>query len=226
MKIIQCVQGSEEWFNARLGKLTSSTIADVVAKRKRGTEELACRVDLRLDLVTERLTRKPCDHFVSLWMEQGKDREPLARIAYELRFGFETEQIGFAEHERIAQAGASPDGLVGDDGLVEFKCPKTNTHLGYRLAECVPEQYVPQMMWQMAVTGRQWCDFVSFHPDFPDPLDLFVCRLIRDDSMIAAMEAEAKKFLDEVEVVMIQVSGGLEGLLERSLPPRAVIPAY
>lgn len=225
MKILDCVQGSSVWFDARIGHLTSSRIKDAISKRKRNpTEDLACRVDLRLDLAVERVTRKPMEHFVSRWMEEGKEKEPLARAAYEIYQETETKEVGFVFHPDIAFAGCSPDGLVGEDGLVEFKAPKSNTHAEYLLGERVPELYIPQMMWQMACTGRQFCDFASYHPDFPEGLDLFVCRLPRDEAQIEMMETEAVKFLAQVETMVAQLKGGIKEVLRMSLVPRAVIP--
>lgn len=224
-------QGTQEWFDIRVGRLTSSSIVDAITKRKRRstkessiTEPLQAYLDLRMTLAVERVTKKPIDHFVSRWMQEGKDKEPLARAAYELREDIETEQIGFAVHPEMAWAGASPDGLVGDDGLVEFKCPKANTHAEYLLMECIPEQYIPQMTWQMASTGRKWVDFVSFHQDFPGPLNLIVHRLHRNNEAIAVMEAEATAFLKEVQDLTLRLRHGLEGMLRESLIPRAVIP--
>lgn len=234
-RIIQCEQLSAEWWAARIGHLTSSRIADAIAKRKRKgngkevTDDLQCRIDLRLELAVERVTQKISEHYVSYWMARGMEMEPAARFAYEQRTETETEKVGFALHPSIEWAGASPDGLVGADGLVEFKVPKPQTHAAYLLADCVPEQYVPQMMWQMACTGRAWNDFVSYCEDFPEPLDLFVCRLPRNETNIAIMQAEAIKFLDEVAATTTQLGGGLEAVLRESverssLVPRAVIP--
>lgn len=222
-RIIQCEQLSAEWFAARIGHLTSSRIEGAVAKRKRkskngsANDDLQCRIDLRLELAVERVTQQISEHYVSRWMERGREMEPTARFAYEQRTGTETEQVGFVLHPSIAWAGASPDGLLGADGLVEYKCPKNTTHAEYLLAECVPSEYVPQMMWQMACTGRKWNDFVSYCPDFPEPLDLFICRLERDNAKILEMEADARKFLAEVEAMVTQLGGGLEGVLESSL---------
>jgi len=214
---LDVIQGSREWFEARLGCLGSSIVSDAIAKRKRSNEELAARAHLRFELAVERLTNKPMEHYVSKWMERGTEMEPLARAAYEERTGRRTEQVGFFLHPSIKWAGASPDGLIGADGLVEFKCPKNTTHAEYLWAEGVPEEYRGQMMWQMACTGRSWCDFVSYAPDFPAPLDLFICRLLRDDAQIAEMEAEAQRFLGEVEATIIRLKGGLEGALKASL---------
>lgn len=228
-------QGTQEWFDVRVGRLTSSCIVDAVTKRKRRstkdsspTEPLAAYLNLRMDLAVERVTKKPIDHFVSRWMQEGKDKEPLARVAYELSKDVETAEIGFATHPEIDWAGASPDGLVGDDGLVEFKCPKANTHGEYLVLECIPDQYIPQMVWQMACTGRQWCDFVSFHQDFPEPLNLIVHRLLRNEQQIAVMEAEAAVFLKETAELTMRLTHGLEGMLRESLAnsvlPKARIP--
>jgi hypothetical protein len=227
MKVVECGgQGTQLWFEAHLGKITGTRIADVIAKRKRGTDELQCRADMRLDLAVERVTKKPADHFVSYWMERGIEIEPLARASYELKTGTDAKIVDFVLHPTIEHAGCSPDGLIGEDGLVEFKCPKTNTHAEYLLGECVPSEYQPQMLWPMACTGRQWCDFVSYHPDWPEPLDLFVCRLQRDGQRIAMMEAEAEVFLKEVEGVEIRLRHGLAELVRESILPKAVIPNW
>ena len=218
LNIITDNQRTEEWFTARLGCLTASRIADAVRKAKReSTGELQCRHDLKVNLAVERITNKPTENYVSDWMQRGIEMEPLARAAYELRADREAKQTGFVLHPSINWSGCSPDGLVGDDGLIELKCPKSSTHAEYLLGECVPAEYVPQMMWQMACTGRKWNDFVSYCPDFPEPLDVFICRLERDDKRIAEMEAEASKFLEEVDAMVIRLKGGLEAALAASI---------
>lgn len=226
LHILDCQQGSQEWFDARIGVLTASRIGDAVRKAKReSTGELQGRRDLKIELAVERITRKPAENFVSMWMTRGTELEPLARAAYELRKDTEVRQVGFVLHPTIKFAGCSPDGLCGADGMVELKVPKSSTHAEYLLAECVPEIYIPQILWQMACCpDRKWSDFVSYCPDFPEPLDVFICRIERDDKRIAEMEAEARKFLDEVALVETQLKHGLEGVLRESLVPRAVIP--
>ena len=210
LNIITSLQQDAEWFAARIGCLTASRIANAIAKRKgKSAEELQCRADLRLALAVERVTNRPTEGYVSKWMERGIDLEPLARAAYELRTDTVTEQIGFVLHPEINWAGCSPDGLAGSDGLVEFKCPKANTHAEYLLGESVPEDYIPQLTWQMACTGRQWVDFVSYHDYFRAPLDVFICRLNRDNQKIAVMEAEATVFLKEVEDLTLRLRHGL-----------------
>ena len=211
LNIITDRQLDAEWFKARIGCLTSSRVADAVTRRKRNPKEpLQAYLDLRMDLAVERVTNKISEKYVSKWMERGVEMEPLARAAYELRRDVETEQVGFVIHPTLNWAGCSPDGLIGTDGLLELKVPKSTTHAEYLLGECVPEEYIPQMTWQLACCpGRQWNDFVSYCPDFPAPLDVFICRLNRDNQKIAVMEAEATVFLKEVEDLTLRLRHGL-----------------
>ena len=195
-------QGSQAWFECRLGCVTSSRVADAISKLKRKEGESAARRNLRYEILCELLTKKPSEHYVSRYMEEGKENEPLARTAYELQKDVIVEQVGFVYHDRIKMAGASPDGLVGDDGLIEIKCPKTSTHLEYLINAVVPEEYKPQMYWQMACTDRQWCDFVSYDPRLPEDLQLLVVRLPRDNERIAEMEKAVEEFLFEVDQML------------------------
>jgi putative phage-type endonuclease len=190
-------QRTTEWHTARLGKVTASRVADVIAKTKTGYG--ASRGSLMADLIVERLTGQPASTFTNAFMEWGTEQEPHARAAYSAVTGELVEEIGFIDHPRIANSGASPDGLVGDDGLVEFKCPATSTMLDTLLAQTVPTKYVPQMQWQMACTGRKWCDFVSFDPRLPEHLRMFVKRVERDDALIKTLEGEVTLFLSELE---------------------------
>lgn len=190
-------QGTVEWHLQRLGKVTASRIADVLSKGKSG--ESASRKNYRTELLVQRLTGQPGESFTSAAMEWGTQTEPMARIAYEAEMGRFVNQVAFLDHPTIANYGCSPDGLVDKDGLIEIKCPNSSTHIDYLLDDKPPAKYVPQMQCQMAVTGRQWCDFVSFDPRLPDDLRLFVVRLERDQEYIEAMEAEVQKFLSEVD---------------------------
>jgi putative phage-type endonuclease len=189
-------QGSPEWLAIRLGKVTASRIADVMAKGKSG--EAATREDYRTELVVQRLTNEPGESFTNAAMEHGVAYEPIARITYEAQANVFVEQVAFVDHPTIEWFGCSPDGLVGETGLVEIKCPASKTHIKYLLGGKPPAKYVPQMQCQMAVTGREWCDFVSYDPRLPEDLQLFVVRLERDVSYIMAMEEEVDKFLKEV----------------------------
>jgi putative phage-type endonuclease len=190
-------QGTVEWYMQRLGKVTASRIADVLSKGKSG--ESASRKNYRTELLVQRLTGLPGESFTSAAMEWGTQTEPMARIAYEAEMGRFVNQVAFLDHPTIANYGCSPDGLVDKDGLIEIKCPNSSTHIDYLLDDKPPAKHIPQMQCQMAVTGCQWCDFVSFDPRLPDDLRLFVVRLERDQEYIEAMEAEVQKFLSEVD---------------------------
>ena len=197
------IQRTTEWHTARLGKVTASRVADVIAKTKTGYG--ASRANLMADLIVERLTGQPASTFTNAHMEWGTEQEPHARAAYSARTGELVEEVGFIDHPRITNSGASPDGLVGDDGLVEFKCPATATHLDTLLAGEVPSKHIPQMQWQMACTGRKWCDFASYDPRLPEHLRMFVKRVERDDAYIKMLETEATKFLAELEEKLTQL---------------------
>ena len=144
------------------------------------------------------MTNKQAESYSNAAMEWGTEQEPLARAAYEAEVDVLVEEVGMIDHPTVEMSGASPDGLVGDDGLVEIKCPTTATHIDTLMGEQAPKKYYDQMQWQMACTGRKWCDFVSFDPRMPEGLQLFVKRVERDDEYIAMLESEVATFLQEV----------------------------
>jgi putative phage-type endonuclease len=189
-------QRTPEWFAARTGKVTASRIADVMARTKTGWS--ASRANYAAQLVVELLTGQREESFTNAAMQWGTDTEPFARDAYSALVGELVEEVGFLIHPRIEQAGASPDGLVGADGMVEIKCPNTATHIETLLSSDVPMKYVYQMQWQMACADRGWCDFVSFDPRMPEALRLHVVRVWRSDGVLAEIEAEVVKFIAEV----------------------------
>jgi len=191
------VQGTPEWHAARLGKVTASRVADVVARTKSGPS--ASRANYMGQLIAERLSGKPTEAFTNAAMQWGTAYEAEARELYEFHHDALTDVIGFVDHPVIAMSGASPDGLVGDEGLVEIKCPNTGTHIDTLLSKAAPEKYATQMHWQMACTGRAWCDFVSFDPRLPAHMRLFVHRIERDDQRIAELEAAVTDFLRELD---------------------------
>ena len=188
-------QRTDEWFTARLGKVTASRVADVIAKTKSGYG--AGRANYMADLVVERLTGQKAQGFTNAAMEWGTQTEPQAKAAYAAKAGILVEDVGFIDHPTVAMSGASPDGFA-EEGLIEVKCPNTATHLEYVLAELPPLKYFTQMQWQMACTGRPFCDFVSFDPRLPERLQLLIIRIPRDDDYIAMLETEVKKFLAEL----------------------------
>jgi putative phage-type endonuclease len=189
-------QRTDDWFAARLGKVTASRVADVIAKTKTGYG--AGRANYMADLVVERLTGQKASSFSNAAMEWGTEQEPNAKAAYAAKTGILVEDVGFIDHPTVAMSGASPDGLA-EDGLVEIKCPNTATHLEYIFDGKPPQKYVTQMQWQMACTNRPWCDFVSFDPRLPERLQLLVVRVPRDDDYIKMLEQEVTTFLQELD---------------------------
>ena len=200
----EIIQGTPEWFAARLGKVTASRVADVIAKTKTGWG--ASRANYAAELIAERLTGTAAEGFRSAAMDWGTEKEPEARASYEFRHDADVVQVGFAQHPTIEMSGASPDGLVGADGLVEIKCPQTATHLDTLLGNPIPAKYLTQMQWQMASTGRLWCDWVSFDPRLPEAMRLFVQRVKRDDELIGALEKQVREFLAEVDAKVIALN--------------------
>lgn len=189
------IQGSPEWRSLRAGKATASRIKDIIAKTKTGYS--TSRENYLTELVIERFGVIN-DGFTNSAMQHGTDTEPYARHAYEVANGVMIDEVDFVPHPTILMAGASPDGILGD-GLLEIKCPDSKTHFNYLLANVVPEQYKPQMAWQMACTGAKWCDFVSFDNRVPDGLQYFEIRYERDDIYIGMLEKEVEQFLIDVD---------------------------
>ena len=189
-------QGTPEWYAARLGNATGSRIADLMAKTKSGYS--ASRANYMAELICERLTGQQGERFTNAAMQWGTETEPHARAAYEFLTDRAVVETGFALHPTIAGFGASPDGLVAEDGILEIKCPNTATHIETLLSEAVPGKYMTQMQAQMACTGRAWCDFVSFDPRMPGDLQIWIKRVDRDAAFIAEMEGEIAAFLTEL----------------------------
>jgi putative phage-type endonuclease len=192
-------QRSEEWFRQRLGKVTASRIGDMLKTIKNGNWA-ASRRNYEAQLVTERLTGRSHERFYNNeHMDWGKDQEPAAREAYTRHTGAEIVEVGMIDHPEIPNAGASPDGLIGEDGLVEIKCLLPANHIELLLSEEIKDEYRLQMLWQMACTGRQWCDFVSYDPSQNENMQLFIKRVERDEEELTNLENEVKIFLEEVE---------------------------
>lgn len=201
-------QGSAEWKAMRLGKATASRIADVVAKTKTGWG--ASRANYMAELIAERLTGTAAESYTNAAMAWGTEKEPEAIAAYEFLTNAEIERIAFVPHPTIVMSGASPDGLVGADGLIEVKCPNTATHIDTLLGTSVPGKYITQMMWQMSCIGRKWCDWVSYDPRLPESMRLFVCRVNRDDTMIAGLEKDVTAFLAEIDGKVAELTARYE----------------
>jgi putative phage-type endonuclease len=191
------LQRTPEWYAARAGKVTASRISDVVARTKSGYG--ASRAAYMAEIVTERLGGAPKEFFQTAAMQRGTEMEPIAKERYSIKTGLLVEDAPFVDHPTIAMSGASPDNYIGDDGLGEFKCPMSHTHFSYIESRTVPSDYFHQIQWQLACTGRQWCDFVSFDDRVPEHLQLLIIRVERDEKHIAMLEEEVAKFNAEVE---------------------------
>jgi hypothetical protein len=218
MTLIMCEQRSDEWRLIRAGKVTASRISDVLAEIKKG--EAAVRRNYKAEIIAEILTGLPAENYISKEMQWGIDNEPFAQAAYEIAKDVTVDNVGFAIHPQIARFGASPDGLVSDIGMAQFKCPNTSTHLDYILAGEVPTEYQPQMLAEMCCTGREWSDFVSFDPRLPERFQLFVRRFYRHEGRIREMEVKVQRFLGEVDDVLARLecaSSDLVGIMQRSL---------
>jgi putative phage-type endonuclease len=202
---VSAPQGSEAWFAERAGHCTASRASDVLARIKVG--EAAERRKYRIQVVTERLTGIPVQGFQNAAMAWGTQTEPQAREAYEAETGELVQQVGFIKHPEIVWVGASPDGCIGDDGLLEIKCPESTTHLEWMDAERLPPKHVAQVQFQLWVTGRQWCDFVSYDPRFPEALRLFTLRVKRDDKYIENLAGEVCNFLAECDALYLRLTG-------------------
>ena len=196
-------QGSKEWLEMRLGHVTASNVAKILTKGEGKTRE-----SYKWDLISQRLTGVIEESYTNEYMQHGKDTEFQARMAYEANSGTFVEQIDFVKHPTIKWIGVSPDGLVGEHGLVEIKCPKTVTHLNTLSTKQVPKQYIPQMQMQMWVTGRLWNDFVSFDPRLPYHLQYVQIPLVRDEEYIKVLSLEVEKFLLEIESEIERLNHG------------------
>lgn len=211
MSSLDLVQGSPEWLAARSGSLGASRLQDAIARTKTGYG--ASRANLMAELVCERLTGQSAPSFISAAMQHGTETEPEARAAYCFYSGNAVEEVGLIRHPKIEQSHASPDGLIGGDGMLEIKCPQPAAHLETLVSQEVPTKYLTQMMWQMACSGRKWVDYVSYSPSFPENMRLFVKRVTRDDKRISELETEVAAFLLEMAVKLSQLNS-LYGLAD------------
>ena len=202
MDIQEVQQRTDAWHQLRVGKVTASRVADIIAKTKTGYS--TSRDNYLAQLVCERLTGKPAESYSNAAMQWGTDTEPFARAAYEARMDLLVTEVGFVDHPWIVMSGASPDGLA-NEGMVEIKCPNTATHIDTLLSRTVPAKYITQMMWQMACADRPWCDFVSFDPRLPERHQLFIKRINYDPEMVNLLENSVIQFLGDVDLKIQQL---------------------
>lgn len=197
-------QGSPEWHQVRIGKVTASRVHDIIAKTKSGPS--ASRANYLAELVAERLTGAREDGFTNSAMQWGIDNEAAARASYAFLTDNAVTEIAFVQHPHIAMCGASPDGLVDDTGLIEIKCPGTAKHIATLRGASIDAKYNTQMQWQMACTGREWCDFVSYDPRLPVELQLHVRRVPRDSAFIDEVERDVIAFLGELDATIADLT--------------------
>lgn len=197
MNALPFAQGTAEWLAARTGRLTASRMSAIMAKG-RNSAPSATRAACMGELIAEYLTGQSGETYINADMQRGTDLEPAARAMYEVATGQMVAEVGLVLHPKNERWGASPDGVVGSDGLLEIKCPRTHVHIEYLLAGKPPSQYLPQMAWQAACCERQWVDFASYDAKMPEDLRLFVVRYTPDPAYIAELEQEAAAFLEEM----------------------------
>lgn len=193
------------WKLARVGKVTASRVADLLATTKTGWG--ASRAAYATTLIVERLTGLPAPSFETPEMRWGRETEPQARAIYQFDRDVEVVEVGFVPHPTIENAGASPDGLIGEEGLLEIKAPSSHHHLEILLTGTIPSRYMQQMYFQGACTGRKWADFMSFDPRMPENLQCFVKRVVFDPSVTLAMENDVRKFLAEIDDKLARLKG-------------------
>lgn len=213
-------QGTQEWHDARVDRVTASRMNEVMGRLKSG-QETAKRASYRVELLSQMLTGQTADHYVSKAMEHGTETEPIARTAYEIATEQMVERVGFVVHPTIDKAGCSPDGVLPDvNGIVEIKCGETKTHIEWATAGVVPDEHRDQMQFQMACTGADWCDFVSFDDRLPKRYQIFIVRLERDEGRIAELNDGVRLFLKEVDAAIIALEARFPALPE---PPASHI---
>jgi putative phage-type endonuclease len=200
MQIIKNInQGTDEWHELRLGKVTASRLSDVISKG-RGNAPSKTRASYMLQLAAERLTGEKEDSFSNKYMEWGNECEPQARSMYEFDSGNEVEEVAFVIHSD--SFGVSPDGLIGDNGILEIKCPKTTTQIERYLKGKFPTEYKAQVQGQLLATNREWCDFVSFDPRISGEAQYFCIRVERDEEYISELFGKINDFVNELDEMM------------------------
>jgi len=204
----ELIQGSDEWFAARVGKITASRLGDIMRKTKWG--EATYKAKVRLELAIERITGKSASSVVmNQAMRDGVDREPDARKLFEAITGKEVALCGSFDHPDIVNTSASPDGLLRDENAVlELKCPTHVTHAKNLMSDKMPKNYEYQVQWQIACTESDFAYFASYHPDFGKDLRLKYVKVERDDEVIKSLEEEIRAFDISIEDLIIKIQKG------------------
>ncbi len=192
------IQGTDDWLQARVGKITASRFSDVLAKTKSGVSKT--RQSYMYDVIAEKMTMQPAESFTNQYMQWGTQTEPLAREFYQSTIQDEIEQVGFVELNE--SVGCSPDGLVGSSGLLEIKCPKTTTQIQRWIDGGFPSEYQAQVQGQLWICNREWCDFVSFDPRILTDKKMFKVRVRRDEAFIKTLKTEINQFIEEMNAII------------------------
>ncbi|EJF82923.1 lambda exonuclease family protein [Candidatus Bartonella washoeensis] len=200
-------QRTAEWFQARLGKVTASNVYNVLNKTAKGLPTSKYE-DYKMKLITERLTGEISQSYTTPAMQWGIEHEEDALKEYEFIYDTNVTRCGFVQHPKMEMAGASPDGLIGEDGLIEVKCPQSTSHLRFFMYDEIKPEYIAQMQFQMACTGRKWCHFMSYNPQFvgrSTGLRMKIKRIFRDEKHIEEINKAVESFLAEIEQDMKQI---------------------
>ena len=205
---VEVIQGSDEWFAVRMGKITASRLGDIMRKTKWG--ESTYKAKVRLELAIERITGKSASSVVmNKAMYDGQEREPDARKLFEAITGKEVALCGSFDHPTIPNTSASPDGLLrGENACLELKCPTHATHAKNLMSDTMPKNYIYQVQHQIQCTESDYAYFASYHPDFPPELRLKWVRVEKDDSVIKSLEEEIRAFDISIEDLIIKIKDG------------------
>ena len=204
----ELIQGSEEWFASRVGKITASRLGDIMKKTRYG--ESTYKAKVRLELAIERITGKSASSVVmNQAMRDGVEREPDARKLFEAVTGKEVAEVGSFDHPTIVNTSASPDGLIrGENSCLEIKCPLATTHAKNLMSDTMPKNYIYQVQHQIQCTESDFAYFASYHPDFPKDLRLKIVKVERDDEVINSLNTAIRQFDIEIEDLIIKIQDG------------------
>lgn len=210
-------QGSIDWLMARVGHVTASRFKDVLDRLKNGKPG-AKRQAYLWEVAIERLTGKPAQHYENAAMMHGTEYEPLARMAYEAATSTMVMEVGFRRHKFVQFVGGSPDGLIGDDGGWEAKCPFNSAHHLACWLDGMPAEHMPQVQGLMLIEDRKWWDFTSYDPRLPEPYQLYIQRIERDENYIKNLMLELDLFLAEVSELLSRIQSAAHGAEEAVIP--------
>lgn len=192
MRVSNLEQGSPEWLQSRLGKPTASNFGKLITPTGKPSTSAEGYIN---ELIAQRITGELPEFYTNEAMARGNELEPSAKALYEFTTGFDVVEVGLCLHDEF-ECGASPDGLVGDEGAIEIKCPLPHTHVSYLRAGDVPGKYIPQIQGCLWITGREWLDFMSYHPAMED----LIVRVYRDEAYIKKLADAVIRAVAQIEI--------------------------